>query len=53
MLFKGRRQSDNVEDLRGRSGIHPGIIGGGIGTVILVVLGLIFNVDLSGLAFDR
>lgn len=49
MLFKGRRQSGNVDDLRGRSGVHPGIIGGGIGTVILVVLGLIFNVDLSGL----
>jgi predicted metalloprotease len=49
MLFKGRRQSDNVEDLRGRSGVHPGIIGGGIGTVVLVILGLIFNVDLSGL----
>jgi uncharacterized protein len=49
MLFKGRRQSGNVEDIRGRSGVHPGIIGGGIGTVILVVLGLIFNVDLSGL----
>lgn len=49
MLFKGRRQSGNVEDLRGRSGVRPGLIGGGIGTVILVVLGLIFNVDLSGL----
>lgn len=48
MLFKGRRQSDNVEDRRGGSGMRTGVIGGGIGTVILVILGLIFNVDISG-----
>jgi len=49
MLFKGRRQSDNVEDRRGGSGMRTGVIGGGIGTIVLVILGLIFNVDLSGL----
>jgi predicted metalloprotease len=49
MLFKGRRQSDNVEDRRGSSGMRTGVIGGGIGTIVLVILGLIFNVDLSGL----
>jgi predicted metalloprotease len=52
MLFKGRRQSDNVEDRRGSSGLRTGVIGGGIGTIVLVVLGLIFNVDLSGLLPD-
>jgi len=28
--------------------MRTGVIGGGIGTVILVILGLIFNVDISG-----
>ncbi|MBP7584298.1 MAG: zinc metallopeptidase [Spirochaetes bacterium] len=36
MIWKGRRQSDNVEDQRG--GIsRGGMVGGGIGTVILVL----------------
>ena len=37
--------SSNVEDRRGMSFGRGGLIGGGIGTVVLVVLGLMFGVD--------
>jgi hypothetical protein len=40
------RRSDNVEDRRG-GGIPLGIAGGGIGTVIVIVLALFFGVDPS------
>jgi predicted metalloprotease len=40
MRWKGRQQSDNVEDRRGLSG--PAIVGGGLGTLILIILGLVF-----------
>lgn len=36
MLWKGRRQSDNVEDRRGLS-VKKGMVGGGLGTIILVL----------------
>ena len=36
MKWKGRRASTNVEDRRGSSA--RGLIGGGIGTIILVVI---------------
>ena len=35
MLWKGRRESSNVEDRRGRT--PKGMVGGGIGTIILVL----------------
>jgi predicted metalloprotease len=38
------RQSDNVEDRRGSSGTRR-VVGGGIGTVILVLVAMYFGVD--------
>jgi len=47
MQWTGRRESDNVEDRRGVS--RGGIIGGGLGSIVLVILALIFGVDPSKL----
>ncbi len=47
MRWRGERQSDNVEDLRGRS-ISRGVkVGGisGLGLVALVVVGMFFGID--------
>ena len=38
-------QSSNVEDRRGQSFGGRGLIGGGIGTLVLVVIGLFFGID--------
>ncbi|MBN9483828.1 MAG: hypothetical protein BGO70_09495 [Bacteroidetes bacterium 43-93] len=38
MLWKGRRESDNVEDMRGSGGIGGKVIGGGIGTIIIAII---------------
>lgn len=38
MLWKGRRESDNVEDLRGSGGIGGKVIGGGIGTIVIAII---------------
>lgn len=38
-------QSSNVEDRRGQSFGGRGLIGGGIGTLVLVVVGLFFGID--------
>lgn len=38
MLWKGRRQSDNVEDVRGGGGMGGKVIGGGIGTLVIAVI---------------
>src|ERR1700675_649446 len=46
MRWQMGRQSDNVEDRRGM-GVPLGIAGGGIGTVILIIAGLIFGFDPS------
>jgi len=46
MRWKDRERSTNVEDRR-RMPAKRGIIGGGIGTVILVLVGLYFGVDPS------
>lgn len=43
MQWKGRRESDNVEDMRGGGGKRGLAIGGGIGTIIIVVLGLLMG----------
>jgi len=43
MRWAGGRQSDNIEDRRGMS--VPLVAGGGIGTVVLVLLALFFGVD--------
>ena len=44
MRWEGRRESENVEDRRGARG--PGmVLGGGIGTLVLIVLALVFGID--------
>jgi predicted metalloprotease len=44
MLWKGGRESSNVED---RSGMRMGrgIVGGGIGAIVLTLIGLFFGID--------
>ena len=49
MLWQGRRESDNVEDARGSGGGGRIMVGGGIGTVVLVVLYLLLGGDLQTL----
>ena len=49
MLWQGRRESENVEDVRGSGGGRRLAVGGGIGTVILVVLYLLLGGDPQGL----
>lgn len=44
MLWKDRRQSDNIEDRRGMSGGRMAI-GGGLGSIVLVVLALLLGAD--------
>jgi uncharacterized protein len=44
MLWRGRRESENVEDVRGSGGRRLAV-GGGIGGVILVVLYLLLGGD--------
>jgi len=46
MRWQGRRQSDNIEDRRGMR-VGRGLVGGGIGTVALVLLAIYFGVDPS------
>ena len=48
MLWQGRRESENVEDARGSGGGRL-VLGGGIGTVILVVLYLLLGGDPQAL----
>ena len=50
MLWQGRRESENVEDARGSGGGRL-VLGGGIGTVVLVVLYLLLGGDPQAL-FD-
>ena len=49
MRWSGGRRSTNIEDRRGGGGIGIpiGIAGGGIGTVVLLLLALFFGVDPS------
>ena len=48
MLWQGQRESENVEDARGSGGGRL-VLGGGIGTVILVVLYLLLGGDPQAL----
>ena len=50
MLWQGQRESENVEDARGSGGRRL-VMGGGIGTVVLVVLYLLLGGDPQAL-FD-
>lgn len=46
MLWRGSRQSRNIEDRRGLSvGRGVGVAGGGIGTIVIVVIALFLGVD--------
>src|SRR5262245_42679958 len=45
MQWEGREESRNVDDRRGRG--KAGLAVGGIGGLIIVILGLIFNVDIQ------
>jgi len=45
MRFKGRRQSSNVEDRRGRSGGRKIGIGGGIGAVVIALIVMFLGGD--------
>jgi predicted metalloprotease len=49
MLWQGRRESENVEDARGSGGGGRLVLGGGIGTVILVVLYILLGGDPQAL----
>jgi uncharacterized protein len=49
MLWQGRRESDNVEDVRGSSGVRRLVVGGGIGTVVLVIIYLLLGGDPQAL----
>ena len=49
MLWQGRRESENVEDARGSGGGGRLVVGGGIGTVVLVVLYLVLGGDPQAL----
>ena len=44
MKWQGRRQSKNVEDRRGRP-LTGMAVGGGLGTILLVILALVFGAD--------
>lgn len=46
MLWKGRRESSNVEDRRG-SGGRKTVLGGGIGIIIVIILSLVMGEDPS------
>src|SRR4026207_389368 len=48
MLWQGRRESENVEDARGSGGRRL-VLGGGIGTVVLVVIYLLLGGDPQAL----
>src|SRR5262249_60795749 len=43
MLWQGRRESENVEDVRGSGGGRRLAVGGGIGGIIFVVLYLLLG----------
>jgi predicted metalloprotease len=49
MLWQGRRESENVEDVRGSGGGRKIAVGGGLGGVILVVAYLLLGGDPAAL----
>jgi uncharacterized protein len=46
MRLDQERQSSNVEDRRGLR-VSPGLAGGGIGTIVIILIGLFFGIDPS------
>ena len=47
MKWQGRRQSDNVEDRRGQGGGKGMMIGGGLGTIVMVLVVMFLGGDPS------
>jgi predicted metalloprotease len=45
MRWEDRRRSQNVEDRRGQPARRGGLVGGGLGTLVLVLVALYFGVD--------
>ena len=45
MRWKGSRRSSNIEDRRGQR--RGGLVGGGVGTIVLILVALYFGVDPS------
>ncbi|RQO31382.1 metalloprotease [Taibaiella sp. KBW10] len=52
MRWRGERESDNVEDSRGMSGGGKLAIGGGLGTIIIVVVGLLMGKSPTNILGD-
>jgi len=48
MDWSGGRRSDNIEDRRGMR-LSTGIVGGGLGTIVIVIIGLLLGVDPGAL----
>ena len=44
MRWRGGRRSSNIEDRRGQ-GAGPKLLGGGVGTIVLVLVAMYFGVD--------
>jgi len=51
MDWSGGRRSENIEDRRGMR-ISRGIVGGGLGTIAVVIIGLLLGVDPSAILND-
>jgi len=49
MKWEGRRQSDNVEDMRGQGGGGGMVLKGGLGTLVLVVVVMLLGGDPKAL----
>ncbi|MHB1213583.1 MAG: KPN_02809 family neutral zinc metallopeptidase [Thiobacillus sp.] len=47
MRWQSGRRSDNIEDRRGMRVGRKGLVGGGIGTIVLVLVAMYFGVDPS------
>ncbi len=45
MRWRGGRRSKNIEDRRASGGGRRGLLGGGIGTIVLVLVAMYFGVD--------
>jgi uncharacterized protein len=52
MRWSGRRQSENIEDRRGMSAGKL-VVGGGLGSVVLLIIALLFGVDPSALVPEQ
>ena len=49
MRWRGRRQSDNIEDRRGASGPKKVAVGGGLGVIIIAVIAMLLGGDPQAL----